>query len=188
MAYLIAAVGLSGSGKTTFIDYLESSGAGSKVYLGQAVHDAIQIKGLPANPENEKKLRFELRAEHGNGALALLALPTIKSMLAEGKNVLVDAVFAPEEYAILKDCSAECVTRLVAIRAPFDVRVRRLHSRAVRPLTEQELRDRDSAELQRLNLETALQSASYTIQNDGDRTTFEARINTFWADITRKTI
>jgi dephospho-CoA kinase len=145
MPFLIAVAGLSGAGKTTFINHLETLGAGTRVYLGQGVHDAIRAKGLQPTPENEKIVRFDLRSEHGPGALAAVALPKILESLVSGRSVLVDAIFAMEEYQLLKTCENNCTSTLVAIRAPFETRAIRLRSRSVRPLTEQELRERDMA-------------------------------------------
>jgi dephospho-CoA kinase len=180
MPFLVAVAGLSGSGKTTFIDHLETLGAGTKVYLGQIVHDAIRAKGLKPTPANEKMVRFELRAKHGPGALATIALPKIRELLVAGISVFVDAIFTIEEHQILRACDEICVAKLVAIQAPFEMRAMRLRSRSVRPLTEQELRDRDAAELIRLKMESVLDLASHTLQNEGSEDEFKKQAELFW--------
>jgi dephospho-CoA kinase len=81
MALLIAVAGWSGSGKTTAIDHLSKIGAGEKIYIGEAVLDEIHARGMAPGPVSEQLVRLNLREQHGRGALALRAIPSVKEHL-----------------------------------------------------------------------------------------------------------
>ena len=63
MNKVIAIVGMCGSGKSVASDYYINKGY-QKVYFGGVTMDELKRRGLEVNPENEKKIREELR----NGA------------------------------------------------------------------------------------------------------------------------
>src|ERR1700730_4773385 len=97
MTHLIAAVGLSGAGKTTGLQHLASLCDGQYVYLGQTVLEAVRKQGLPKSPENERTVRLALREKHGPGALVKLNAEKIVEYLRIDVPVLLDAIFNLEE-------------------------------------------------------------------------------------------
>jgi dephospho-CoA kinase len=186
MTFLIAVTGFSGAGKTTAINYLSDIGVGQKIYLGQVVLDEIITRGLPPGPESERLVRSEFREQYGAGALAILASKTIEAHFARNANVLVDAVFEEAEYLFLQDLCSKCASpHLLAIEADFEIRSERLATRTLRPLTRQQLADRDAFEVKNLGTQLAMTKASSRIANEGTLQSFERELQVFWRAVTQ---
>jgi dephospho-CoA kinase len=180
MAFLIAVTGLSGAGKTTAVDYLKNVGVGEKVYFGDIVLNEVRARGLALTAENERSVRLDLRSQHGLGALAIRAGPIVTGLLNDGLNLLVDAIFAIEEYQHLQTCCGNSTPVLLAIEASFETRSRRLLSRAERPLTPEELRIRDQTEIANLGTGKAIAAAHHRIVNEESIQTFYGNLKQFW--------
>jgi adenylate kinase len=135
MALLIAAAGLSGSGKTTALRYLKKLSAGEIVYFGGIVLEQIRDRGLVPCPETERSVRLDIREQHGPAALAILATRNVEEYLKNGVNVLIDAIFVIEEYRQIQQLRGFSRSVLLAVNASFETRCGRLGSRADRPLT-----------------------------------------------------
>lgn len=179
MAALIAAAGLSGAGKTTAIDYLEQLGAGRKVYVGDLVLDEVRRRRLKVDPHNEKAVRLELREMLGPAAFAALASPRVSELLSGGQNVLLDAIFCPEERRHFSEVCGDPIV-VLAIVASFDLRAARLKIRASRPLTRVELLDRDQTEVVELHTDRVVAEATHQIINEGRLEDFKEALDNFW--------
>ena len=184
MPFLIAVAGLSGAGKTTAIDYLTNFAGGQKVYLGDTVLNEVRARGLPATPENERSVRLDIRLQRGPGALAVLAAPIIQTLLKDGINVLVDAIFEIEEYQHLQTRCENSTPVLLGIEASFAVRAHRLRSRAERPLTRDQLKARDNTEATKLGTRSVIAGARYKIVNEGSMQAFHKELERFWREAT----
>jgi dephospho-CoA kinase len=180
MAFLIAVAGLSGAGKTTAVDYLKNLGLGQKVYLGDIVLNEVRARGLAPGAENERMVRLDLRLQQGPGALAILAAATVRALLNQGANVLVDAIFEIEEYKHFQTCCHNSTSVLLAIEASFETRAVRLSSRDRRPLTREELKLRDETEIARLGTGTAIADAGHRIVNEKSIEAFQDELERFW--------
>src|SRR6266700_832641 len=108
MAILIGVSGLCGSGKTTSIRFLSSRCPGEIVYLGGMVLLELERRKLDRTPENELKIQNEIREEHGSVALAVLAAPIVSRHLDNALNVIVDAIFSPDEFSFLRSRFPGC--------------------------------------------------------------------------------
>jgi dephospho-CoA kinase len=184
MAYLIAVTGLSGAGKTTAIDYLQKIGVGARIYLGQAILDAVIARGLPIGPENEKEVRLDLRRRHGPAFLAILASPQIHQHLNQYTNVLIDAIFNEEEYSFMQGiCSKTASFRLIAIEADFATRSQRLIRRQDRPCTARQLETRDAFELNQLGIGKVIDLANFKVINESGLDEFELQLRALWSAI-----
>ena len=71
MNKLVAIVGMAGSGKSVITEYLESEGW-NKVYFGGAIMAKLEEENIPLTPENEKKMREDVRKQYGMAAVAVL--------------------------------------------------------------------------------------------------------------------
>ena len=80
MNKLVCLVGMTGSGKSVVSDYLVKQGFGY-FRFGQITMDLVKERGLEPNEENEKKIREDVRKEHGMGAYAMLNMPKIEKLL-----------------------------------------------------------------------------------------------------------
>ena len=183
---IIAIVGMCGAGKSILADELVKLGWGF-VRFGQITLDIINERKLEINAENEKKIREEVRAQHGMGAFATLNIPKFDAILAE-KNLVADGLYSWSEYKILKNYYGERIT-IVAIYAPPELRYKRLSERALdikndkdarnRPLTKEEAQKRDFAEIENIEKGGPIAMADYTILNTGTREEYNEEIKKF---------
>jgi dephospho-CoA kinase len=180
MAFLIAVAGLSGAGKTTAVDHFRDLGLGRKVYLGETVLNEIHTRGLSATPENERAVRIDLRTQYGPEVLAARAASSIKQSLDDGVNVFLDAIFQIEEYQYLRAHCGNSTMVLLGIEASFEIRSGRLRLRAQRPLTSEELKVRDAAEISRLGTGNVIANANHKVLNEGTIQSFRSDLEKIW--------
>ena len=176
MPMLIGFAGFGGAGKTTAIEYLEGQGFGRRVYLGQAVLDEIDLRGLKRSPSVEQDVRTELRGKYGPSVFGNRAAAHIAEILSIGERVLVDAIFNIEEYRRLQSCG-QTRSVLVAIDASFETRSRRILERHERRYTGDELRERDRTETEKLGTSSVLQLAEFTVSNESSLADFQRNLD-----------
>lgn len=164
MNKVIAIVGMCGSGKSVASDYYINKGY-QKVYFGGVTMDELKRRGLEVNPENEKKIREELRSEYGMAAFAILLLPKIEELL-KTSNVVLDGLYSWDELVVLKEKFPQL--KVLAIVVDKDKRYNRLKSRDIRPLTFEEASKRDVSEIENLAKGGPISFADYYILNNGD--------------------
>lgn len=99
---VIAIVGMPGSGKSFAVDHLVGVTGGELVYFGGVVIEELETLGLEINEENEKRVRMQLRRDHGMEAMATKRLPKIRSILSEGKPVIIDGIYSYSELKYLR--------------------------------------------------------------------------------------
>lgn len=163
---IIAAVGMPGSGKSVFAEELRRRQVPT-IYFGGLVLQEVKTRGLPGTPENERLIREDLRQKFGMDAMAQLALPMLKEKLRSHAMVGIDGLYSFSEYKTLKQAFADQLV-LVAIVTPAALRHQRLTMRDVRPLTLDEARQRDLAEIENLEKGGPIAIADHYIVNDGD--------------------
>jgi dephospho-CoA kinase len=167
MARLIALVGMPGSGKSTITDLLKNKYHFGLVYFGGIVVEKLKEENLPVNEVNERKIREALRKKHGMAAFATLNIPKIEESLKNG-DTIIDGLYSWEEYLVLKDKFPEMI--VWAIYTPFILRAKRLSRRAVRPLTAEQLKSRDYAQIENSHQAGPIALADWTFINDGSKT------------------
>src|SRR4030066_2274204 len=100
MMKVISIVGMAGSGKSEVAKVFERSGF-KNIRFGDITDEEVKKRGLELNEENERRVRQQLRQEHGMAAYAKLNLPKIDALL-KSSNVVVDGLYSWEEYTLLK--------------------------------------------------------------------------------------
>jgi dephospho-CoA kinase len=162
---IVALVGMPGAGKSSCVDYLTNKGFPS-VYFGGITLKEVKKRGLEINPENEKKVREELRELHGIDAYAKLIADEIEQLTESGENyIIADGVYSWSEYKYFKNLYGENAI-IIAIAADRQLRHSRLASRPERPLTEQQVTDREYAEIENIEKGGPIANADYTIVNN----------------------
>lgn len=172
MTKIVAIVGMCGAGKSVLADALVARGWGF-VRFGQLTLDIAKERGVSGEAE-ERKIREELRKQHGMGAFATLNIPKFDAVLAK-KNLVADGLYSWSEYKILKSYYDERLI-IVAVFAPPFLRYERIskrHSNAAdtalrnRNFTADEARARDAAEIENIEKGGPIAMADYTILNTG---------------------
>jgi len=162
----LALVGMPGAGKTLCAKHLEARGY-FQFRFGGIVVDEVVRRGWPINPENERIVREEFRANEGMDAIARRALPHLKTALETHRSIAIDGLYSFSEYKTLHhELRASMV--VVAIISSRGLRYHRLASRAERPLTAEEAETRDYQEIEKLEKGGPIAIADYTLLNDGE--------------------
>ena len=173
MNKIICIVGMCGSGKSVVADELVRNGF-EFARFGQLTLDLVKEQNLPPTEENEKKIREKIRREHGMGAYAKLNIPKFDDLLKKA-NLVADGLYSWSEYKILKDYYQERLT-VVAVLAPPELRYERLVKRKKidkdmrnRPMTKDQAKARDFAEIENIEKGGPIAMADYYILNVGSK-------------------
>ncbi len=162
---VVSIVGMTGSGKSEVARFFNSKGF-TTIRFGDITDEAVKKLGLPLTEENERPVREGLRKEHGMAAYAKLSIPRIDTAL-QNSNVVVDGLYSWEEYLVLKEKYGNQFYVVAVWSSPQD-RYKRLGSRRIRPLTFEQAKSRDYAEIQNMNKGGPICMADFTILNDAD--------------------
>lgn len=162
--WVVAVVGLAGSGKSEVAKVFEEAGF-ARVRFGDITDDEVMKRGLVLNEKSERLVRESLRKGYGMAAYAKLSMPRIDTALKH-TSVVADGMYSWEEYLLMKEHYGASF-RVVAVWASPEVRYRRLATRLVRPLTPDESRSRDIAEIENTNKGGPIAMADHTIINEG---------------------
>lgn len=178
MSKIIAVVGMSGTGKSEVVKEFQTLHNFEYVYFGGAVVDEVKARGLEVNEVNEAAVREDLRAKHGMAAIAVLKLPAIEKALGEDKDVLIDGLYSQAEYQLLSEKFGEDLI-LIAVHSNKNLRIERLGSRPVRPLTADEVRRRDFREIVYVDKGGPIATADYHILNNGSMDELKKHVSTY---------
>ncbi len=185
MNKVVAIVGMCGSGKSIASDILVEKGY-EKVYFGGVTMEKLKESGLEVTPENEKMMREKLRNDLGMGAFAKILLPRIKEY-AKTKNVVLDGLYSWDEYLIIEQELKEKLS-MIAIITDKKIRYSRLETREIRPLTNEEAKARDLAEIENIAKAPPIAYADYYILNNGTLEEYKLRIDEILKEIEQKNI
>lgn len=183
MNNIIAIVGMCGVGKSVASEILEELDY-KKVYFGGVTMEKLNEEGIEVTPENEKMMRERLRAEYGMAAYAIILLPRIKE-LSQDYNVVLDGLYSWDELKILKEELGDRLT-VVAVVADKKLRYNRLNVREIRPLTDEEAKNRDISEIENIAKAGPIAYADYYIDNNHDIDSYRKRLLDILNDIEGK--
>jgi dephospho-CoA kinase len=160
---VVAIVGMAGSGKSEVARTFEVHGF-TKVRFGDSTDEELRRRGLETNEENERRIRQQLRKEHGMAAYAQLNLPCIDRSL-RSSNVVIDGLYSWEEYVLLKEYYGGRLMAVVVWASPA-TRYARLARRPLRPLTPEQAASRDRSEIENVNKGGPIAMADFIISNE----------------------
>ena len=160
---VVSIVGMTGAGKSEVARIFERNGY-ARVRFGDVTDEEVKKRGLELNEENERQIREALRRESGMNVYAKLNMPRIDAALQKS-GVVVDGLYAWEEYTLLKDRYGEDF-RVVAVYASPKARYERLAKRSNRGLTPEQAVSRDIAEIEHINKGGPIAMADFTITNE----------------------
>ena len=174
---IVAFVGLTGSGKSSAVDYLTNKGY-PKVYFGGVVLDAMTKAGLEHTQENEQPFREQLREREGKDFVANRIVAQIRDLINAGQHrIIADGIYTWTEYKIMKREFPGELT-VVAVVAPKHLRHHRLTQRPIRHLTDTEANQRDWSEIENLEKGGPIAIADHYIINNGNLDHFHEQIDT----------
>lgn len=165
---IVAVVGLCGAGKSEVTNIFVENGF-EKVYFGDVTFDEMKKRNMEITPENERAMREELRATNDMAIYAKKSEPKIKKAYEEGKNVVVESLYSWSEYKYLKEIYKDSF-KLLAVVTDRDLRAERLKNRPHRPLTDEEVTQRDYSEIENIEKAGPIAIADRFVLNNG---TFE---------------
>lgn len=173
---VVAFVGLTGSGKSTAVDYLTEKGY-PKVYFGGIVLNEVAKRGLELTQENEQPIREELRAKEGKDFVVKRIITQIHDLIAAGQHrIVADGLYTWTEYKTLKHAFPGELT-VIATIAPKHLRKQRMATRPIRPLTSEQVDQRDWAEIENIEKGGPIAIADYYVMNDGQPQQLYAQID-----------
>lgn len=174
---IVAFVGLTGSGKSTAVDYLTKKGY-PKVYFGGIVLNEVAKRGLELTQANEQPIREELRKTEGKDFVVKRIVTQIHDLIAAGQHrIVADGLYSWTEYKVLKHEFPGELT-VIAIVSPKHLRKQRMANRPLRPLTSAEVDQRDWAEIENIEKGGPIAIADHFIMNDSDETRLQQQLDT----------
>lgn len=173
---IVAFVGLTGSGKSTAVEHLAEKGI-PKVYFGGVVLDEVKKRGLELTQENEQPIREELRAKEGKDFVVRRIISQIHDLIAAGQHrIVADGLYTWTEYKALKHEFPGELT-VIATVTHKHLRKQRMAKRAIRPLTPEQVDQRDWAEIENIEKGGPIAIADYFVMNDGNLEPFYKQID-----------
>lgn len=173
---IVAFVGLTGSGKSTAVDYLTHKGF-PKVYFGGIVLNEVARRGLELTQANEQPIREELRATEGKDFVVKRIITQIHDLIAAGQHrIVADGLYSWTEYKVLKHEFPGELT-VVAIVTPKHLRKQRMANRPLRPLTPTEVDQRDWAEIENIEKGGPIAIADHFIMNNGNEEHYHKQLD-----------
>ncbi len=173
---IIAFVGLPGAGKSSAVEYLKTKHYPS-VYFGGVILEAMREAGIEDTPLNEKMFRESIRETEGKDFVVNRIIKQIHDLIGAGQHrIIADGLYTWTEYKRLKhEFPGEI--EVVAIVTPKHIRKQRLAKRPERPMTPQEVDERDWAEIENLEKGGPIAIADHYIINAGDLNTLHHEID-----------
>jgi dephospho-CoA kinase len=173
---IVAFVGLAGSGKSSAVDYLTEKGY-PKVYFGGVIYKAMKEAGIEITWESQKEFREQIREREGKDFVVKRAIKETRGLIDAGqKHIVLDGLYSWSEYRILKHEFPGEMT-VIAIVTPKHLRYMRMEQRAERPMTNQEVDERDWAEIENLEKGGPIAIADYFIHNDKDLASLHTQLD-----------
>lgn len=174
---IVAFVGLTGSGKSSAVEYLTAKGY-PKVYFGGVIYQAMKEAGIERTAESETKFREEIREREGKDFVVNRIVTQIRDLINAGQHrIIADGIYTWTEYKIMKREFPGELT-VVAVVAPKHLRHHRLTNRSERPYTLEEANRRDWTEIENLEKGGPIAIADHYIMNNGNLDHFHEQIDT----------
>ncbi len=177
---IIAIVGMPGAGKSVAAEFFKKKGI-PVLRFGDQTDIGLKELGMELSEANERRYREKIRQELGMAAMAIKIEPRINSLKDTNQLIILDGLYSWEEYHYLIEKFTKL--RLLCIYAGSEVRYRRLANRPIRPLTPEEARSRDFAEIEKLNKGGPIAIADKLLVNEGSREEIEAKLEEYFKEL-----
>lgn len=130
--------------------------------------DEVARRGLELTQENEQPIREELREKEGKDFVVKRIIAQIHDLLNAGQHrIVADGLYTWTEYKTLKHEFPGELT-VIATVTPKHLRKQRMANRPLRPLTSEQVDQRDWAEIENIEKGGPIAIADYYVMNDKD--------------------
>lgn len=164
---IIAFVGLAGSGKSSAVEHLTENHI-PKIYFGGIIYKAMSEAGIEVTWESQQKFREEIREREGKDFVVKRAIKEARDLIGAGQHrIVLDGLYSWSEYKILKHEFPGEMT-VIAVVTPKHERKARMAKRPERPMSSQEVDERDWTEIENLEKGGPIAIADYFVHNDKD--------------------
>lgn len=168
---ILAFVGMTGSGKGTCTDFLAEKYHFPVVHFGNMVYEEVARRGLDP-VKDEKSVRENMREMEGPTVLARHVAKKADTLIEAGNRVIVlDGLYSWTEFKYLREKYGDGLI-LIATAANKNVRRKRILQRKDKHrkyTSEQQIIDREIAEIENLEKGGPIAYADYTIVNNFDK-------------------
>lgn len=178
---MIAVVGMAGAGKSEVSTYFRETLGFGYLRFGDVVENGVKALGQELNETNERAFREKLRVDLGMKAMAIKLDPLIEALQQTTERIVLDGLYSWEEYEYLKAKYPELL--LVCVYATPQTRYGRLAARPHRPLTLEQARSRDIAELVNSHKGPPIALADFLVTNEGTIEELYQQLARVWEQI-----
>lgn len=179
---IVAFVGLAGSGKSVAVEYLTEKGY-PKIYFGGVIYKAMEAAGIDITWESQQVFREEIRAEEGKDFVVKRVIKEAHDLISAGqRHIVLDGLYTWSEYKILKHEFPGEMT-VIAVVTPKHLRKQRLAQRPERPMSSQQVDERDWSEIENLEKGGPIAIADYFVHNDKDVDWLHKQLDTVLREI-----
>lgn len=177
---LLAIVGMPGSGKSEAAKFFKDKGI-PVLRFGDQTDIGLKELGMELTEKNERWYRENIRKELGMAAMAIKIESRITAIKDKHNFIILDGLYSWEEYIYLLEKFPDL--KLLCIYAKPETRHQRLGLREVRPLTTNEAKNRDFAELKNLNKGGPIAIADYLIYNEDTLEEFQKELEELYSSL-----
>ncbi|MFP4590336.1 MAG: AAA family ATPase [Halobacteriales archaeon] len=172
---VFATVGYPASGKGEVATVARDVGV-PVVTMGDFVRRACRARGLPITEANQGRVASALRDRDGPDAIAQACLPLVRAAHGAYETVLIDGIRNRSEVERFRAALGD-EFHLIAVAAPFEVRLERVRARGRDETAEDaaDLRERDRRE-RGYGMDEAIARADHRIDNAGTLEDFYRRV------------
>ncbi len=179
---ILAVVGMSGSGKSTAIEYLTDKNV-PKVYFGGVIYKAMEEAGIERKPDLERIFREEIREREGKDFVVKRVVEETRRLIEAGqRRIVLDGMYSWTEYRVLKKEFPKEMT-VVAVILPKELRHKRVAERPDRPFNAKEINERDWSEIENLEKGGPIANADYYLDNSGTIAELHEEVKQLLAEI-----
>lgn len=173
---IIAFVGLAGSGKSSAVELLTAKGY-PQIYFGGIIYKAMEEAGIEITWESQKEFREQIREKEGKDFVVKRAVQEARNLIEAGqKRIILDGLYSWSEYRILRHEFPGEMT-VIAVVTPKYLRKQRMAKRPERPMTSEEVDQRDWTEIENLEKGGPIAVADYFVSNDKDLANLEQQVD-----------
>jgi dephospho-CoA kinase len=185
MGKVVAVCGMPGSGKGEFAAILASQHI-PILSMGDMVRREVNLRGLEESPTIFGEVAHDLRQTFGKNVLAVRLVAAVNDLMASNEIVLIEGMRGTDEYNVFAEQWGQHFVS-VAIEANEDIRYERIQSRGrSEDGSREEFEQRNAREIG-WGLNTLLQTAHVTLQNNGTLDQFSNDVSA-WLDSFRASI